>query len=87
MYIIILTSYLLFPSAAVATRGSSFGAGSGRIYLDDVQCVGNETRLTDCPSRGYLSLGCRHSEDAGVICRGTSTLLTHTHTHTHTHTK
>ncbi len=43
-----------------------FGQGSGKIHLDDVVCLGNETNLFDCD---YVQdHNCQHSEDASVIC-------------------
>ncbi len=36
--------------------------------MDDVQCVGSETRLIDCPNLGLGTHNCGHVEDAGVRC-------------------
>ena len=47
---------------------SGFTNGLGQIWLDDVQCRGNETRLIDCPARPLGSHSCSHYEDAGVRC-------------------
>ena len=43
-----------------------FGQGSGTILMDDVQCDGTESYLTNCTH--ITSHDCGHSEDAGVRC-------------------
>ena len=58
---------LVLLEGAIAT---TVGQGIGPIYLDNVRCIGNESRLTDCLHQGIASHDCSHSEDAGVVCRG-----------------
>ena len=59
--------HLILFEGAIAT---TVGRGIGPIYLDDVLCTGNETRLAECRHQGVASHDCSHSEDAGVICPG-----------------
>uniref|UniRef100_A0A8C7ATV3 SRCR domain-containing protein n=1 Tax=Neovison vison TaxID=452646 RepID=A0A8C7ATV3_NEOVI len=54
--------------AVAAPTGAHFGAGSGKILLDDVQCAGPESHLGQCVHRGETGLNCGHLEDAGVVC-------------------
>ncbi|NWI70939.1 DMBT1 protein, partial [Todus mexicanus] len=49
--------------------------GSGRIWLDNVQCSGTEAALSECPARPWGMNNCEHGEDAGVVCAGNVTLL------------
>ena len=51
---------------------AAFGAGTGTIWMDDVQCTGSESRLADCAFAGWGIENCRHSEDVGVSCGAAS---------------
>ena len=44
------------------------GPGSGRIWLDDVVCSGNENSIVNCRHRGWGVENCGHSEDIGLAC-------------------
>ncbi|CAH3132158.1 unnamed protein product, partial [Porites lobata] len=57
------------PEAVAAPGNSGFGAGFGKIWLDEVTCDGNEMSILNCRHLGLgVSTICDHSEDAGVIC-------------------
>ena len=48
-----------------------FGQRSGPIWLNNVECIGNESTLASC---GHLGLNitryCLHYYDVGIICYG-----------------
>ena len=59
-----------FPTGGRAYSNAHFGAGSGPIFLDDVQCTLSSSQLLECASLPILSHNCLHSADAGVGCEG-----------------
>ena len=67
---------LNFTDAVLATASSTlFGRGTGPIWMDNMQCVGNETRLELCsfPGWGIHNIyNCGHNRDAGVVCNSES---------------
>jgi deleted-in-malignant-brain-tumors protein 1 len=58
----------MITSAGAAALFTGFTTGIGQIWLSDVQCDGNETRLTDCTIPAFGTTNCSHAEDAGVSC-------------------
>ncbi|XP_073237757.1 sushi, von Willebrand factor type A, EGF and pentraxin domain-containing protein 1-like [Porites lutea] len=57
-----------YPSAVSAPNSARFGRGSGKIWLDDVQCQGNESSIVNCRHSPWGEHNCGHNEDASVIC-------------------
>ena len=57
-----------FPDAVSAPGSARFGQGNGDIWLDDVNCLGNEGYIVNCQHNGWGVHNCGHIEDASVIC-------------------
>ncbi|XP_043935089.1 scavenger receptor cysteine-rich type 1 protein M130-like [Protopterus annectens] len=57
-------------SAVAAPINAHFGAGTGPVWMDEVQCQGGEAALWDCQSPGLRQHGYSHTWDAGVTCSG-----------------
>eukprot|EP00057_Strongylocentrotus_purpuratus_P019283 XP_011673757.1 PREDICTED: deleted in malignant brain tumors 1 protein-like [Strongylocentrotus purpuratus] len=66
-----------FQNAVRAVMSAEYGVGSGSIILDDVQCLGTEHNIAECPHNGYESHDCQHIEDAGAVCANEDTTSQH----------
>ena len=63
----------MYVGAIALRSGFTDGSSNQMIWLDEVQCQGDETRLIDCAANPLGSHNCRHSEDAGVSCQAPCT--------------
>lgn len=62
-------------SKAVSIRtGAAYGRGTGHIWMDRVDCSGDEKRLQDCKFEGWAIGQCDHSKDVGIVCSGIGTI-------------
>jgi len=52
--------------------GNLYGAGSGRIWMDNVQCNCMETSITQCQHNGWGRHNCGHNEDVSISCNTAS---------------
>ena len=58
----------LYLTGGQATSEASFGTGTGPIWLDAVDCSGDEPSVGHCYHNAWGVHDCTHAEDAGVIC-------------------
>nr|XP_056711702.1 lysyl oxidase homolog 3 [Euleptes europaea] len=65
----VLCRHLGFVAATGWTHSAKYGKGTGRIWLDNLNCGGSEKSVAECRSRGWGNSDCSHEEDAGVICK------------------
>ncbi|XP_058504563.1 macrophage receptor MARCO-like [Solea solea] len=61
----VICKMLGFQSAIASFTASP---GTGKIWLDDLRCLGTEEDIFDCPHGGAGVTNCQHVEDAGVHC-------------------
>lgn len=59
---------LFCSSFGYAVTPDSFGAGNGQIWLDQVDCSGAETDISQCSHLGWGVNNCNHQEDVGIVC-------------------
>ena len=70
----VLCHQLGYKYAVRALQGGQVRPGTGKIWLDDVDCTGREESLANCSHTGWGNENCGHSEDAGVECSGNYTV-------------
>ncbi|KAL5012866.1 hypothetical protein ScPMuIL_011417 [Solemya velum] len=74
----VICRMLGFPTTNASARTNAFfQQGSGQIWLDTVNCLGNESSIVQCGHNVWGRHDCGHNEDAGVVCAGgqTTTML------------
>ena len=56
-------------TVAQASGGQTFSPGTGLIFLDNVDCTGDENNiLLECAHQPIGTSDCSHSQDAGAVC-------------------
>ena len=60
--------FKLFPMYVAHNDSMVYGAGSGPIFLDGLDCKGEETTLLECNPQPNRVFKCTHDDDVGVSC-------------------
>ncbi|XP_067321148.1 deleted in malignant brain tumors 1 protein-like isoform X2 [Anolis sagrei] len=55
-------------NASKALGGAHYGQGSGLIWLENINCTGEEEFLKECQKGSWRKHSCTHSQDASVEC-------------------
>ena len=58
-----------FEGALSATSSAAFGQEKGIVWMDNVNCAGNGSSLTECEHIQGPSAYCSRYKLAGVVCR------------------
>ena len=68
----VVCSQLGFGKSIAAMHNAFYGEGTGKIWLDNLNCVGNEEIIGNCSHNGWESYNaryyCSHQDDASVKC-------------------
>ena len=62
-----------FARPVRTTKGSDYtyiGSDSSPVWLDEVQCNGDEKKVINCPHGPLGTHICTHEHDIGIICTG-----------------
>lgn len=65
------------PNSLIRSFARSL-AHTGRFWMDNIHCVGNETEIKYCRFEGWGKNDCDASEAAGVVCKGAEVASTET---------
>ena len=63
-----------YPDAVGGPLSSHYGQGTGPIWINGVECLGNESDLFACAHNKISNHSCEHDQDASVECLGMPTL-------------
>lgn len=59
-----------YPDAVAAPLSAHYGQGAGPVWLDGVQCLGNESSVFECGLTGFGYQSCKHDNDVSAECSG-----------------
>ncbi|KAK7066080.1 Scavenger receptor Cys-rich, partial [Halocaridina rubra] len=72
----VLCRMLGWKGASHVYKNNSFGSGTGRVWLDDLRCLGYESSVSDCQHLPWGQNNCDHTENVGLQCSNTPASVT-----------
>ena len=60
-----------FSSGSAEYLTHKYGEAEGEIWVEDLQCTGEETTLLQCEMSDFGAHACDHSEDVSIFCSDT----------------
>lgn len=64
----VICRMLGYPRAVTTRFKAYYGAGTGDIWIDSLECNGDEDSIFECKMNELGDHDCKHNEDAGVEC-------------------
>ena len=64
----VICRMLGYPRAVTSRAKAYYGAGTGKIWIDSLECKGDEDSIFECKMNKLGDHDCEHKEDAGVEC-------------------
>ena len=62
--------FLIIHKGSEVLSGLPFGSGSGPIFIERLDCQGNEIHLLDCVDIDLRHSSCTHQDDVSIQCNG-----------------
>lgn len=63
-----LVNRYLLTNCSKLYRENDIDHGVGRIFIDDLDCLGTESDISECKSREWGTHNCEHEEDVVITC-------------------
>ena len=75
----VVCSELGLGKAVTAMHNAFYGQSLGQIWLDNLNCIGNEWTIGNCSHRGWRTYYhyCNHYDDASVRCSSGMLFILH----------
>lgn len=62
------TLWINFNRNPIILNSAHVGQGTGRILMENVECLGNETDIATCEFNGWGQTNCSNGDEASVQC-------------------